>query len=367
MRNLFEDIHDSELLDRIDPKYRPVWMAMPAEHQQALAKYFLPHRSVKPLLGPTRPRVIKWYCPFACQRTFPSGHRYCINVYTGCAHQCVYCYAACYQPVNAHPKKDFGIQLRKDLCDLEEFDVPAAPLHISNSTDPFQPLEEQYRHTKLTLEQVLRHRRHFTTVTILTKNPLLAARPEYVELLQKLMISPQAADETVALTVEVSLAFANDVARQVFDPAAPSVADRMQGIRLLRNAGIPVVLRIDPLFPRSPIADMMNMSDFGLPELQTLDDLDSLAAFAAEVNVHHIVYSTAKIVLPRSRPLHDAMRKMKSVYQAYAAPDTPVWHSGSYRLPHPVAQQKIIDPFLALCKKHNLPAKFCKQNLLETS
>lgn len=360
MRNLFEDNLNSDLLGRIDPKYRPVWMAMSTEHQRALANYFLPHRSAKSLLGPTRPRVIKWYCPFACQRTFPSGHRYCINVYTGCAHQCVYCYAACYQPVDAHPKKDFEIQLCRDLRDFEKFDVPAAPLHISNSTDPFQPLEETHHHARLTLEQVLRHRRRFTTVTILTKNPLLATRPEYLELLQKLAASGDGA------TVEVSLAFANDAARKVFDPAAPSVADRMQGVRLLRAAGIPVVLRIDPLFPRSPITDTMNLSDYGLPEMQTLDELDTLLAFAAEVNVRHIVYSTAKIVLPRNRPLHDAMQKLKSVYQAYAAPDTPVWHSGSYRLPHPVAQQKIINPFLALCQKHNLPAKFCKQNLLET-
>lgn len=137
MQSLFKDNLDGELIGRIDPKYRPAWTAMSAVHQQALAKYFLPHRSSKSLLGPTRPRVMKWYCPFTCQKAFPSGHRYCINVYTGCAHQCVYCYAACYQPVDARPKKDFEIQFCRDLHDLEEFDVPAAPVHISNGTDPF--------------------------------------------------------------------------------------------------------------------------------------------------------------------------------------------------------------------------------------
>src|SRR3989304_1959246 len=82
----------SDLLERLDPKVKPVWQARLPKEQVALARYFLPHNSHKPTLGPTRPRVIKWYCPFACQSSFPSGHRYCVNVYTGCGHRCVYCY-----------------------------------------------------------------------------------------------------------------------------------------------------------------------------------------------------------------------------------------------------------------------------------
>ena len=69
-----------DLAGRVDPKYRPVWDAYPPEQQAALAAYFLPHNSQKPVLGPTRPRVVKWYCPFAAQCDFPSGQRYCINV-----------------------------------------------------------------------------------------------------------------------------------------------------------------------------------------------------------------------------------------------------------------------------------------------
>lgn len=88
----------AELLARIDERFRPVWLDKPPEYQRALAQYFLPRKSKKPVLGPTRPRVLKWYCPFAHQKVFPSGHRYCINVYTGCAHACEYCYAASYEP-----------------------------------------------------------------------------------------------------------------------------------------------------------------------------------------------------------------------------------------------------------------------------
>jgi len=128
-----------------------------------MALYFLPHGSKKPTLCPTRPRVVKWYCPFASQRHFPSGHRYCVNVYTGCSHACEYCYAASYEPAAAGVKRDFARSLDKDLADLERFDVPPAPIHLSNSTDPFQPLERDAGHARLALWRILDHRGRFTT------------------------------------------------------------------------------------------------------------------------------------------------------------------------------------------------------------
>lgn len=71
------------LAGRVDPKYAPASIGKTAREQAAMAMYFLPHGSKKAALCPTRPRVVKWYCPFASQDYFPSGHRYCVNVYTG--------------------------------------------------------------------------------------------------------------------------------------------------------------------------------------------------------------------------------------------------------------------------------------------
>ena len=113
------------LAQRVHPKYRPVFDKLPDRDRAALALYFLPHGSKKDILEVTRPHVLKWYCPFADQRQFPSGHRYSINVYTGCEHRCEYCYAGGYVAGQPHCKDGFRRDFEKDLDDLDEYDVPA--------------------------------------------------------------------------------------------------------------------------------------------------------------------------------------------------------------------------------------------------
>lgn len=364
------------LAARVDGQFRPVWDGRPPTEQAALARYFLPHRSAKPTLVPTRPRLVKWYCPFASQREFPSGHRYCINVYTGCAHQCVYCYAMTYEPDHAGAKQRFEQLLAGDMDDLEHFDVPPAPVHLSNSTDPFQPLEQTTGHTRCALEQILAHRKRFTTVTILTKNPLRPVTLGYIDLFKALGSLPSnhprhdefARKRLPGFVVEVSLAFWREEARAAYDPGAPSVEARIEGLRALHEAGIPLVLRIDPLFPRSPLAarPSKTMGDFGLPEPQTLDDLENLVAFAKAIAARHVVYSPAKIVQPRRRKLGEMMRAMRGVYEAMAAPAKLVFHGGSWRLPDSIARAEVVRPFLDTCRDKGMAAKYCKQNLIET-
>lgn len=372
---LLDSIEALSLVEKVDTKYKPVWYNKSQKDQIALAKYFLPHRSSKSVIGPTRPRVLKWYCPFACQKSFSSGHRYCINVYAGCDHKCVYCYAAGYEPEDANIKRSFERLLQMDMDDLERFDVPPAPVHLSNSTDPFQPLEKQFGHTRYALEQILKHRHRFTTVTILTKNPMLPVQLGYIELFKALLdhqpdrsMYKDSRRHWPGFVIEVSLAFWQETARIAYDPGTLTIKQRIEGIRALHRAGIPLVLRIDPLFPRSPITEkpVRDMTNFGLPEAQTIEDLEKLASLAKEIKVKHIVYSTAKIVQPRGRKLSQSMRTLRNVYESFAAPEKLTWRGGSWRLPYAVANEKIIQPFLEICQKKGIATKFCKQNLIET-
>lgn len=376
--NLFDKDFDMErglsLARRVNLKYRPVFENLPDRDRAALAFYFLPHGSKKEVLEVTRPRVIKWYCPFADQRKFPSGHRYCINVYTGCEHKCQYCYALGYAAEKVNCKSNFLVDLLKDLDALDEYDVPPAPVHVSNSTDPLQPLEQQHRHTLFVLKKLAERRHRFTTVTLLTKNPAVLTEEPYLHVLHHLNALPTdhlrsqwfQSNGYPPLRIECSLAFFNDRHRQLLDPAAPDVANRMEAIRFLRKENLPVYVRIDPLFPRNPLWKGMSMADFDLPDIQPLSDLEALLQFCREIGVSGVIYSAAKITRPRPGRLSTEMEKMKRVYEYLAQDQSLVFRGGSWRLPDAVAKELVIHPFLDLCRQHEIDAKACIVNLIST-
>ena len=68
------------LLNRLDSKYAPAFERLPENERHRAALYFLPHTSTKEIITVTRPRIIKWYCPFADQTVFPSGVRYSMTL-----------------------------------------------------------------------------------------------------------------------------------------------------------------------------------------------------------------------------------------------------------------------------------------------
>ena len=279
-------------------------------------------------------------------------------------------------PEEAQVKPNFQKILGKDLEDLERFDVPPAPIHLSNSTDPFQPLEDRRGHTKCALEGMLAHRHRFTTVTLLTKNPQLPAKPEYIQLLKALSDIPLThpffnswkTNRQPAVQIEVSLAFWRDEARAFWDPKAPSVQERIEGVRALGEAGIPLVLRIDPLFPRSPLTQTppLRLADFGLAEAQTLEDLEHLISFAKEAGARHVVYSPTKIVQPRRSLMHPIMRRLKEVYERISEPEKLIFRGGSWRLPPRVSERHVTRPFIEMCQRKGMVAKYCMSNLIET-
>jgi DNA repair photolyase len=362
------------LARRVHPKYRPVFDKLGEADRAAVALYFLPHASEKDVLEVTRPRVIKWYCPFADQREFPSGHRYCINVYTGCEHECQYCYVAGYSAAQPNCKNRFRHDLCKDLEALDACDVPPAPVHLSNSTDPLQPLEQEHRHTLFVLEKLAEHRNRFTTVTLLTKNPAVLMDERYVQTLRRLNELPVDhprrswfdAQGHPPLRLECSLAFHNDEHRRLLDPAAPSVESRMKALRLLRKEGFTVFLRIDPLFPRDPLGGGKTMADFDLPDVQSMRELEGLVNFSRELASPHIVYSVAKITRRKQGDLPPVMGRMKRVYQHLSMGQPLMFRGGSWRLPENVATELILGPFLELCSRYSIPAKPCKTNLVTT-
>ena len=154
--------------------------------------------------------------------------------------------------------------------DLERFAVPPAPVHVSNSTDPFQPLEREMRHTRYALEQILAHpwsvhdRDHAHQETLAAGEGRLHRPVQGIDGIPGRSQGPSPFPG-ISFEVQVSLAFWREAARRAYDGNAPRVASRCKGIQALTDAGIPVVLRVDPLFPRLPLRSVeKSMKDFGL-------------------------------------------------------------------------------------------------------
>ena len=378
----FEEEHQRlarSLLERLDSKYTPAFERLTEDEKHRAALYFLPHTSVKDTLSVTRPRVIKWYCPFADQAVFPSGVRYSINVYTGCEHGCHYCYVQGYSATKitesrAKCKDNFRNQLLKDLSDLEKYDVPCTPVHLSNSTDAFGPIESQFQNSLFVLEKLLEFRHRFSTVTILTKNPAALLQSAYLERLLALSRFHSSHsrytyfrdNDLSPLWLEVSLAFWNDKSREMLEPDAPGVANRLEAVSQLQQAGVSVALRIDPLFPRDPLPNGKAMRDFGLFDLQSYEDLKHLMSFCKQQKIRKIVYSPLKITNPRAGELSLLMQKFKRIYKHLAQNQPLNFRGGSWRLPHHVAQAAIFMPLLQLCQEAGIIAKGCKENLIAT-
>jgi len=168
------------------------------------------------------------------------------------------------------------------------------------------------------------------------------------------------------LWLEVSLAFWNDKSREILEPGAPNVADRLEAVAQLQQAGVNVALRIDPLFPRDPLSNGKMMGDFELPDLQSHGDLENLVSFCKQHKIRKIIYSPLKITNPRTGGLTVLMRQLKQVYK-HLAGDRPLdFRGGSWRLPYEVARSVLLAPLLQLCQEAGIVAKGCKENLLET-
>ena len=167
-----------------------------------------------------------------------------INAYRGCEHGCIYCFA---RPTHAFhdlsPGLDFETKLfaKPDAAALlrTELTKPsyrAAPVAMGTNTDPYQPIERDWRITRACID-VLAETNHPLMITtksdrVIRDIDLLA--PMAAKGLVSVMISVTSLDTKIAMTLE---------------PRAPTPRRRIAAIEALSAAGIPVQVSISPLIP----------------------------------------------------------------------------------------------------------------------
>ena len=167
-----------------------------------------------------------------------------INPYRGCEHGCVYCFARpTHSFMGLSPGLDFESKLfaKPDAAKLLDRELSKEgyqprTIAIGTNTDPYQPVERQWRIMREILE-VLEARSH--PVGIVTKSALVTRDIDILSRmaergLAKVALSVTTLDRKLARTME---------------PRASTPTKRLEAIRQLADAGIPASVMVAPIIP----------------------------------------------------------------------------------------------------------------------
>lgn len=167
-----------------------------------------------------------------------------INPYQGCEHGCIYCYA---RPSHAYRNLSPGIDfetrifakinaaelLRKELshpgyrCEV---------IALGANTDPYQPAERKLNITRSVLEVCAEFNQ---PVGIVTKNALIERDLD--------ILAAMAKKNLVNVFISVNN-LDHDIARKL-EPRCVAPARRLQAMRALADAGVPVGVLVAPVIP----------------------------------------------------------------------------------------------------------------------
>jgi DNA repair photolyase len=191
------------------------------------------------------------------------------NPYTGCDHNCAYCYASSYIPnfSNCRPKKDLLSRLENEARKLK-----GQTVSIANSSDPYPNLEAKAGLTRKCLEILSKQD---CKVQIITKSDLVLRDADLLEKMRSMI--------SITITTDN-----DDVARRI-EPNASPPSNRLKAVETLIKKDIPLSVRVDPIIP------FLN------------DKPESLIRTIAALGVKHVTSSTLKVKTENWRRLSVAV------------------------------------------------------------
>ncbi|MGL3606067.1 PA0069 family radical SAM protein [Rhizobium sp. G187] len=167
-----------------------------------------------------------------------------INPYRGCEHGCIYCFA---RPTHSYMGLSAGLDFEAKLFvkpdaarllerELSKPGYKVKPIAIGTNTDPYQPIEREWRIMRQILE-VLDKANH--PVVIVTKSALI---------LRDLDILTSMAERGL-VKVGISVTTLDRKLARTMEPRASTPTKRLEAIKALSDAGIPVAIMMAPVIP----------------------------------------------------------------------------------------------------------------------
>jgi len=167
-----------------------------------------------------------------------------INPYHGCEHGCIYCYARpSHAYLNLSPGIDFETRLFAKTnaaallqAELARSDYTCDCITIGANTDPYQPVEREWKVTRSILEVLAACDHPFA---IVTKNAMVERDLDILEAM--------AAKNLVQVYISITT-LDHEIARRM-EPRASAPARRIEAIRRLARAGVPTGVMVAPVVP----------------------------------------------------------------------------------------------------------------------
>ncbi|MFH1584373.1 MAG: radical SAM protein [Actinomycetota bacterium] len=182
-------------------------------------------------------KIKEIFCKSILNKTGISVGDYALNPYTGCEHDCIYCYAIFMKRFSGHKEPwgnfvDIKINaagvLHKQLNRLK----PGTIL-LGTVTDPYQPLEEKYEITRSCLKELINFN---FPVSIQTKSSLV---------LRDIDIIKNIKDIEVGYTITIL----DEKIRKIFEPKSSTTENRFRALSELSNQNINTFLFFGPVIP----------------------------------------------------------------------------------------------------------------------
>lgn len=167
-------------------------------------------------------------------KTSFKGYSYVVNPYTGCASGCLYCHACFIRQFTNHMNEDWG-----EFIDIKRWDgvvrtnraVKDHNILMSTITDPYNPVEKEYKNTRYILERL---HEIGCNLTVCTRSDLVLRDIDILkDMKARVSISINALDENFVRGLENTT----------------SIADRFKALKKLHDEGIYTILCVSPIFP----------------------------------------------------------------------------------------------------------------------
>ena len=208
------------------------------------------------------------------------GFNASLNPYRGCEHGCIYCYARpTHEFLGFSAGLDFEskIMVKQNAPELLRRELSSPKwqpqvIVMSGVTDCYQPVERKLKLTRRCLEVLLEFR---NPVAIITKNFLVTRDLD--------LLAGLARHQCASVCLSVTT-LDNDL-RKVMEPRTSPPSARLNAIRKLSEAGVPVSVNVAPIIP--------GLTDHEMPKI--LQAAHDAGATSAGYTVVRLPYANAPL------------------------------------------------------------------------